>query len=268
MDIHVTTLAEAARDLPSLRFEHPSPGVVCVVLDAPGLNAVDAHMHRDLARVWTTLDTVDDVRAILVRGAGKAFSAGGNFDLLAEMSGDAAIRDRVLDETRAIVLGLLNCSKPIVSAVRGPVAGAGLAIALLADVSVVSSTAKVIDGHTRLGVTPGDHAVLCWPLLCGMAKTKYYLLTSRSLSGAEAERIGLFSLAVDDERVQATAESVAAELAGLPTPGLAATKSTLNLWYRAQLPAFEAALAEEFRLFATPDVAATIEAIRAQVSRT
>ena len=96
---------------------------------------------------------------------------------------------------------MINCSKPVVSAIRGPAVGAGLVVALLADVSVAGRSAKIVDGHTRLGVAAGDHAAICWPLLCGMAKAKYYLLSCASLTGEEAERIGLVSLCVDDDEV-------------------------------------------------------------------
>ena len=105
-------------------------------------------------------------------------------------------------EARDLVLNVIDCSKPIVSAIHGPAVGAGLVVGLLADVSVVGRTARIIDGHTRLGVAAGDHAAICWPLLCGMAKAKYYLLTCDALSGEEAERIGLVSLCVDDDEVQ------------------------------------------------------------------
>ena len=108
-------------------------------------------------------------------------------------------------EARDIVYNVINCSKPIVSAVHGPAIGAGLAVAMLADVSVVGRTARIIDGHTRIGVAAGDHAAICWPLLCGMAKAKYYLLTCETLTGEEAERIGLVSLCVDDDQVLDTA---------------------------------------------------------------
>ena len=107
------------------------------------------------------------------------------------MIGDYAVRTRVLREARDLVYNVIHCSKPIVSAIHGPAVGAGLVAALLADVSVVGRTARIIDGHTRLGVAAGDHAAICWPLLCGMAKAKYYLLTCETLSGEEAERIGL-----------------------------------------------------------------------------
>ena len=86
-------------------------------------------------------------------------------------------------EARDLVYNVLNCSKPIVSAIHGPAVGAGLVVGMLADVSVVARTARIIDGHTRLGVAAGDHAAICWPLLCGMAKAKYYLLTCETLTG-------------------------------------------------------------------------------------
>ena len=127
------------------------------------------------------------------------------------------MRTRVLREARDIVYNVINCSKPIVSAIHGPAVGAGLAVALLADISVAGRTAKIVDGHTRLGVAAGDHAAICWPLLCGMAKAKYYLLTCKPITGEEAERIGLVSLCVDDESVQDEAMDVARSL----TEGLA-----------------------------------------------
>ena len=122
---------------------------------------------------------------------------------------DYAVRTRVMREARDLVFNVINCSKPIVSAIHGPAVGAGLVAGLLADVSVVARTARIIDGHTRLGVAAGDHAAICWPLLCGMAKAKYYLLTCDTLTGEEAERIGLVSLCVDDDEVQDRALAVA-----------------------------------------------------------
>ena len=111
---------------------------------------------------------------------------------------------------------MINCSKPVVSAINGPAVRAGLVVALLADVSVAGRSAKIVDGHTRLGVAAGDHAAICWPLLCGMAKAKYYLLSCAPLTGQEAERIGLVSLCVEDDEVTERATSIARDLASLP----------------------------------------------------
>jgi enoyl-CoA hydratase len=239
----------------TLRFETPEPGILRIVLDAPGLNAVSADMHRELADVWLDVDRDPDVRVAMIEGAGRAFSAGGSFDLVREMTDDYAARTRVLREARDIVFNVLNCSKPIVSAIHGPAVGAGLVIALLADVSVAARSARIIDGHTRLGVAAGDHAAICWPLLCGMAKAKYYLLTCETLTGEEAERIGLVSLCVDDEQVHARALEVAHTLATGAQSAIRWTKHTLNHWYRAMGPAFDASLAYEFYGFGGPDAA-------------
>jgi len=240
---------------PSLRFERPEPGILRIVLDGPGLNAVGPRMHRDLADVWLAVDRDPDVRVAVLQGAGKAFSAGGSFELIEEVIRDYAARTRVLREARDLVLNVLGCSKPIVSAIHGPSVGAGLVVALLADISIASRTARIIDGHTRLGVAAGDHAAICWPLLCGMAKAKYHLLTCETLTGEEAERIGLVSLCVEEAELHARALEVARALAGGAQSAIRWTKHTLNHWYRLLVPAFDASLAYEFYGFAGPDAA-------------
>jgi len=240
---------------PTLSFDRPADGVLRITLDAPGLNAVSPECHAHLADVWLTIDRDPSVRVAVIQGAGKAFSAGGSFELLDELTNDYAARTRAIREARDIVMNVINCSKPIVSAIHGPAVGAGLVCALLADVSVAGRSARIIDGHTRLGVVVGDHAAICWPLLCGMAKAKYYLLTCDTLIGEEAERNGLVSLCVDDGQEQARALEVAVQLAGMAQAAIRWTKHTLNHWYRQAGPIFDASLAYEFYGFGGPDAA-------------
>jgi enoyl-CoA hydratase/carnithine racemase len=249
-------------EYPTLRFERPGPGILRIVLDGPGLNSVGPEMHRHLADVWPAVDRDPDTRVALLEGAGKAFSAGGSFDLIDQIIGDYSARTRVMREARDLVFNVLNCSKPIVSAIHGPAVGAGLVAALLADVSVAARTARIIDGHTRLGVAAGDHAAICWPLLCGMAKAKYYLLTCDTLTGEEAERIGLVSLCVDDDQVHERALAIASGLADGAQSAIRWTKHTLNHWYRALGPVFDASLAYEFYGFGGPDAAEGVAAHR------
>lgn len=240
---------------PGLTFAAPESGILQITMEGPGLNSVDAAMHRQLADVWLTIDRDPDVRVALLSGSGKAFSSGGSFELLGDLTSDYATRLRVLREARDLVLNVINCSKPVVSAMWGPAVGAGLVAGLLADVSVVGRTTRIIDGHTRLGVAAGDHAAICWPMLCGMAKAKYYLLTCRDLSGEEAERIGLVSVCVDDDQVLDEAMAVAGELANGAQQAIRWTKQTLNHSYRMLGPAFDASLAYEFLGFGGPDAA-------------
>lgn len=240
-------------DFGDLTFDRPAPRVLRITLDAPGLNAVGIEVHRQLADVWPVIDRDPDTDVVLLRGAGKAFSAGGSFELIEEILDDYGARLRVMREARDLVFNVIGCSKPIVSAIHGPAVGAGLVAGLLADISVVGRSARIIDGHTRLGVTAGDHAAICWPLLCGMAKAKYYLLTCDPLSGEEAERIGLVSLCVDDDDVQDRALAVASQLAAGAQQAIRWTKQTLNNWYRAQAGAFDASLAYEMVGFGGPD---------------
>jgi enoyl-CoA hydratase len=238
---------------PGLTFTNPADGVLQITMEGPGLNSVSSAMHRELADVWLTVDRDPAVRVAVLAGAGKGFSSGGSFDLIDDIRGDYATALRVMREARDLVMNVINCSKPIVSAMWGPAVGAGLVAGLLADVSVAGRTTRIIDGHTRLGVAAGDHAAICWPMLCGMAKAKYYLLTCRDLSGEEAERIGLVGLCVDDDQVLEEAMAIAVELSNGAQQAIRWTKRTLNHAYRMFEPAFDASLAYEFMGFMGPD---------------
>lgn len=249
----------------ALQFQRPAEGILQIVLDGPNLNAVGMDGHRDLADVWTVIDRDPEVRVAMIRGAGEVFSAGGSFDMIETMVDDYAVRTRIMGEARDLVYNLIDCDTPIVSAIQGPAVGAGLVAGILADVSVAGRAAKIVDGHTRLGVAAGDHAAICWPLLCGMAKAKYHLLTCRPMTGEEAERIGLVSVVVDDDAVHEEALTVAEELAaGAPT-AIRWTKRSLNAWYRQVAGSiFETSLALEFYGFAGPEVNEGLAAHRAK----
>jgi enoyl-CoA hydratase len=165
-----------------------------------------------------------------------------------EMLNDPGNYDRIatlVRETLANLHGMVNCDKPIASAVDGVAMGVGLMIALLSDISVVSEDVRLIDGHIPLGISAGDAAVMIWPLLCGMAKAKYYLLGSEELTGNVAERIGLVSVAVPTADEPDRAVEAAQRMAASPQHALRWTKRSLNHWLRTATPAFEASLAFE-----------------------
>src|SRR3984957_15001563 len=247
---------------PGLTVDRPSDGVLRITMDAPGLNAVSPEVHRELGDIWLAVDRNPNTRVALLRGAGRGFSAGGSFDLLDQIMHDYAARTRILREARDLVFNVINCSKPIVSAIHGPAVGAGLVAGLLADISIAAKTARIIDGHTRLGVAAGDHAAIVWPLLCGMAKAKYYLLLCEPVSGEEAERIGLVSLAVDESELMPKAIEVANRLAQGSQTAIRWTKYALNNWLRTAGPAFDTSLALEFMGFSGPDVREGVTSLR------
>jgi enoyl-CoA hydratase len=248
---------------PSLELDRPAPGVLRITLRAVGkLNAVSGAMHGELAAIWRTIGDDEQTRAVIVRGADGAFSAGGDLDLVVEIANDAAARERVFHEARDLVYNVVACPKPIVSAITGPAVGAGLAVGLLADISIATPSARIVDGHTKLGVAAGDHAVLVWPLLCGLAKAKYHLLLCEPIDGVEAERIGLVSLCVPDAELDERALEIATRLARGAQSAIRHTKLALNNWLRLAGPAFDASLALEFLDLAGPDVHEGVAAVR------
>ncbi len=246
-----------------LKIDRPHPRVLRLTMDRPDkYNATDAAMHGELGEIWRDVDTDPSVNAVLITGAGRAFSAGGDLELVEQMRADHTVRMRVMREAREMVYNMVNCTKPIVSAINGPAVGAGLVVALLADISIAGTSARLIDGHTKLGVAAGDHAVMIWPLLCGMAKAKYHLLLCEAVSGEEAERIGLVSLAVPDAELQARALEIATRLAEGAQSAIRWTKYALNNWLRSAGPLFDTSLALEFVGFGGPELPEGVAALR------
>jgi enoyl-CoA hydratase len=168
----------------------------------------------------------------------------------------------MLSEMSDLVYHIVNCEKPIVSAINGVAVGAGLVVALLADISICAADARLGDGHVKLGAAAGDHAAIIWPLLCGMAKARYYLLTGDMLDGAEAERIGLVSKALPREEVLGEALRVAGELAAGSQLAIRLTKRSLNSWLRTAGPIFDQSAAYEMLTFLGPDLAEGVAALR------
>ena len=234
--------------------------------DGPGGNGklpTAGHQgHLELSDIWRDVSADDSVRCAVLRGQGLGFSGGGDLALVQDMADDFELRSRVWKEARDLVYNLINCDKPIVSAIHGPAVGAGLVAGLLADISIASRTARIVDGHTRLGVAAGDHAAMVWPLLCSMAKAKYHLLLCEPVSGEEAERIGLVSLAVDESDLLPRAYEVAERLAAGSQSAIRWTKYALNNWLRQAGPNFDTSLALEFMGFAGPDVREGLASLR------
>ncbi len=250
-------------DYQTLQIDRQPSGVTEVVLNNPErLNSVDVAGHRELTSIWSDLDADPETKVILLRAEGRAFSAGGDFSLIEAMMNDSAVHRRTLREARDLVRNLIECSKPIVSVINGVAVGAGLAAALLADIPIAGRSARILDGHTTLGVAAGDHAVLIWPLLVGMAKAKYHLLTNDPIDGTEAERLGLVAKVVEDDQLLAEARRIADRLAVGPSEALSWTKHTLNHWLRAAYPAFDASVAYEFLGFLGPDPREGLAAVR------
>ena len=250
-------------DFEHLTFERPRSGVVVVTLNRPEvLNAANVAMHREMSDVWSVIDDDEDVAVSVVTGAGRAFSAGGDLEMIEEMTRDYGALLVQWRDAGAIVERMLDARKPVVSAINGVAVGAGLAVALLADVSVVAESAKLSDGHVRLGVAAGDHAALLWPMLCGFARAKYYLLTADFIDGREAERIGLVTRCVADDRVMEEALDIAERLAKGSATAVQWTRRVLNQHLRQALPVFGESLALEMLGFLGPDAREGLAALR------
>lgn len=247
----------------NLEFEHRANGVLLITLNKPEkYNAIDEATHRELSRVWVDISRDQDTRAVVVTGAGKAFSAGGDIAMVERMCGDYDRVADMLSEMSDLVYNLVNCEKPVVSAINGVAVGAGLVVALLADISICAEDARLGDGHVKLGVAAGDHAAIVWPLLVGVAKARYHLLTGEMLTGAEAERLGMVSMALPRAEVLDKALAVADGLANGSQTAIRWTKRALANWVKAAGPIFDQSAAYEMLSFMGPDVVEGAAALR------
>ena len=249
-------------DYKGLLFERRPNGVLLITINRPEkFNAADEQMHYEFAKVWLDVAADPETRVAVITGAGKAFSAGGDIEMERRAHANFAEIVHTMQDARDIVLNIVNCDKPIISAINGVAVGAGLAMALMADISIIGEEVRFTDGHMRIGLAAGDHATIIWPLLCGMAKAKYYLLTADFIDGKEAERIGLVSKCVPLASLLDEALVVADKLGRSPQHALQWTKRSLNHWVRNAQPIFEASLAMEMINFFGPDMPEGLNAI-------
>ncbi|OKH76546.1 enoyl-CoA hydratase [Mycobacterium sp. SWH-M3] len=246
-----------------LTLSRRANGVLLITIDRPEkYNAADEQMHAELANIWKDVSADRDTRVAVITGAGKAFSAGGDLAMVERMAGDYHRVSHMLSEMSDLVYNMINCDKPIVSAINGVAVGAGAVAGLMADIAVMAEDARIGDGHVKLGVAAGDHAAIIWPLLVGMAKARYYLMTGDMVTGTEAERIGLVAKALPREQVLDEALRIADGLATGAQQAIRLTKRALNNWVRSAGPIFDQSAAYEMLTFLGPDVVEGYTALR------
>jgi enoyl-CoA hydratase len=244
-------------DYEFLKVEPGTDRVLRITMNRPEkLNASGEIGHAEQGRIWREFDADPEMNVALITGAGRAFCAGGD---IKEGNGPLPVDTR---DGRTLVRSMIACRKPIVSAINGVAVGGGLAIALLADISIASERALLIDGHVRLGLAAGDHAALVWPLAIGMARAKYHLLLGNRITGREAAEIGLVGQCVPHEDLMSTANEIATRLAKGPQFALQGTKAALNDWYLHNMGIFEHSLYVEAHSATLPDAEAGIRAVR------
>jgi enoyl-CoA hydratase len=244
-------------------------GVHLVTLDRPTtMNAVDTPMHQALGGVWHFLGDDPSVRAIVVTGRGRAFSAGGNLDHIVDIQRDRVLRRQDVDEARSIIVSLLDCPVPVIAAVNGPAVGLGCSIAIMADIVYMAESAYLADPHVAIGLTAGDGGAAVWPVLASLAHAKEFLYTGDRVPAAEAVRIGLATRTFPDDTLVASALAMGERLAALPRQALESTKQAVNMHLRrSALEVLDFALAAEYESFDTADHHARVEQLRAKIGR-
>lgn len=224
------------------------------------LNAVDEALHDALADVWRVLQRDPEVRSVVLTGAGKAFSAGGDMDYLRRVANDADFRYRTMDGARRIVSEMMAFHKPVVAAVNGPAVGLGCSLAVMCDIVLMSERAFFSDPHVSLGVVAADGGVLAWPLMMSMLRAKEYLLTGDRIDAATAERIGLANRIVAADGLLDEAHALAERLAAQPQHALWDTKRALNMHAQRSIgTVVDFAFAAESETFAHADFHETLD---------
>lgn len=223
-------------------------------------NALDGPLHAAMLAAVRAVADEPEVRAVVLTGAGDAFSAGGDFGLIEQMQEDAELRRATLNRSRSLFWSLAALEVPVIAAVNGPAVGAGATLALLCDIVLMAERAYLAEPRVSIGLVPGDGGTILWPLLAGVPAARAYLLTGDRLPAAEAYRLGLVHRVVERDTLLAAAMTLADRLAGLSPHSVRSTKRALNLQLEsAALAGLEFALDAESQSFDTPELRATVQ---------
>ena len=248
-------------DLPDvIRVEDDGPVRIVRLSRPEQLNAINDELHRGLTDLFPQLSADSGARAAVITGEGRAFSAGGDFDLLDRMANDRALRRDVIAEGRELVLNMIRCRVPVVAAVNGPAVGLGCSVIALSDVVYMAQSAYLSDPHVMVGLVAADGGPLTWPLHTSLLLAKEYAFTGDRISAARAAEIGLANHVCPDDEVLAAAVATAHKIAKLPPQAVEATKRVLNLHVeRAVLATIDFAMSCETESFDTPELRANVE---------
>ncbi|MET7842778.1 enoyl-CoA hydratase/isomerase family protein [Streptomyces sp. NPDC005356] len=193
------------------------------------LNSMSDLLHSGLAALWDRIAADEEARAVILTGRGRAFSAGGNFEVMTRVQRDAGFREQNVVEARRIVTGMLRCPVPVIAAVNGPAVGLGTSLALLSDLVLISEKAYFADPHLGVGLVPGDGGALALPLLVGPLRAKELLFFGSRVDPQDAVRLGLANRVVAPDKLLDEARELADRLARLPVQAVRDTKRLVNL---------------------------------------
>jgi len=252
---------------PEIEVEIDGP-IRIVRLNRPEqLNATNHELHRGLADLFPQLSADHEARAAVLTGKGRAFSAGGDFTYLDELTRDAELRRQTIVDGRAIVTGMVQCRVPIVAAVNGPAVGLGCSIVALSDIVYMAESAHLADPHVMVGLVAADGGPVTWPLLISLQLAKEYALTGDRIPAKRAAEIGLVNHVCADDEVLEQARACARRIAKLPQQAAEDTKRILNIHLeRAVLSALDFALTAEDRSFTSPELRANLDTLLAKDS--
>jgi enoyl-CoA hydratase len=250
-------------DMPSEIDVRAEGALRIITLNRPdSLNSVNDDLHNGLARIWQRLSDDRTARAAVITGAGRAFSAGGDFGYLEELAGDAELRAKTISDGREIVLGMARCRIPVVAAVNGPAVGLGCSLVALSDIVYIAEDAYLADPHVQVGLVAADGGPLTWPLHISLLLAKEYALTGTRIRAQRAVELGLANHVVADPVAEAIA--CAKRIMELPQQAVESTKRVLNIHLeRAVLASLDYALAAENQSFQTEDFRAIVTKLTA-----
>ncbi|MGI5219824.1 enoyl-CoA hydratase/isomerase family protein [Nocardia sp. CA-290969] len=256
-------------DLPEVLTVTADGPVRTVTINRPDeLNAVNADLHRALAQVWRQLAADTEARVVILTGAGRAFSAGGDLDWITSFLDDPVARDESIREGAEIIEELLRCPLPVIAAVNGPAVGLGASIAILCDIVLISDRAHLADPHVAVGLVAGDGGAAFWPLLTPILRTREYLYTGDRIDAATAVELGLASRVVPAGELLAAARSLADRLAKQPQNALSSTKRVVNMYLSQALAGpLQAGFAAEVVTMQSPEHRERLEALRGRARR-
>lgn len=242
-----------------IRVESDGPVRIVRLARPEQLNAVNEELHLGLTRVFPQLSADEGARVAVITGEGRAFSAGGDFDLLERMANDRGLRRDVIAEGRELVLNMIRCRIPVVAAVNGPAVGLGCSVIALSDLVYMAESAYLSDPHVAVGLVAADGGPLTWPLHTSLLLAKEYAFTGDRISAARAAAIGLANHVCPDGEVFPAALAAAHKIAALPRQAVEATKRALNLHVeRAVLATIDFAMTAESESFDTPELRANL----------